>query len=145
FADFDNDGDPDVCAEMGGAYPGDRFGDTLYENPGFGNRWLSVRLVGTGSNRSAIGARIKVKVDTPDGPRSIYKSVGSGGSFGANPLRQTIGLGDAVRIENLEVHWPSTGRTQLFPSVPMDTFIEVVEGKDRFTRLDLTSYRLGGS
>ena len=145
FADFDNDGDQDVFAEMGGAYPGDRFSDTLYENPGFGNRWLSVRLVGTGSNRSAIGARIKVAVDTPDGPRSIYKSVGSGGSFGANPLRQTIGLGDALRIEKLEVYWPSTGRTQLFPGVPMDTFIEVVEGKDRLTHLDLASYRLGGS
>ena len=145
FADFDNDGDQDVFAEMGGAYPGDRFSDTLYENPGFGNRWLSVRLVGTGSNRSAIGARIKVAVDTPGGPRSIYKSVGSGGSFGANPLRQTIGLGDAVRIEKLEVYWPSTGRTQLFPGVPMDAFIEVVEGKDRFTHLDLAGYRLGGS
>ena len=143
FADFDNDGDQDVFAEMGGAYPGDRYSDSLYENPGFGNRWLSVRLVGTSSNRSAIGVRIMVGVAAPDGPRSIYKSVGSGGSFGANPLRQTIGLGDAVRIEKLEVHWPATGQTQLFADVPMDSFIEVVEGGDRFTQLDLAGFRLG--
>ncbi len=144
FADFDNDGDQDVFAEMGGAYPGDRYSDSLYENPGFGNHWLSVRLVGARSNRSALGARIMVGVAAPDGHRFIYKTVDSGGSFGANPLRQTIGLGNADRIENLEVYWPATGETQLFADVPMDAFIEIVEGGDRFTQLDLARYRLGG-
>lgn len=60
FADLDNDGDQDVYAQMGGAFPGDRFNDALFENPGSGNHWIAVRLVGTRSNRSAIGAQIQL-------------------------------------------------------------------------------------
>ena len=45
--------------------------------------------------------------------RSIYRQVGSGGSFGGSPLRQTIGLGRAERIERVEVLWPRTGATQV--------------------------------
>ncbi|NIR40168.1 MAG: CRTAC1 family protein, partial [Actinobacteria bacterium] len=73
--------------------PVDQFPDALFENPGFDNRWVTLKLVGTASNRSAIGARIRIEVATASGPRTIYKHVNSGGSFGANPLQQTIGLG----------------------------------------------------
>ena len=98
FADLDNDGDQDVFEQMGGAFPGDRFGNALYENPGFGNRWITVELRGVRSNRSAIGARIRAVVVDEDGGarRSVYRHVNSGGSFGGNPLRQTLGLGQGV-------------------------------------------------
>src|SRR5688572_20406714 len=59
FADIDNDGDQDIFEEMGGAYPGDRFNASLYENPGFGSRWIGVQLRGRRSNRYGIGARIR--------------------------------------------------------------------------------------
>src|SRR5262249_40931441 len=55
FADFDNDGDQDIFEQMGGAFPGDAYWNVLYENPGFGNHWIGVQLVGVRSNRSAIG------------------------------------------------------------------------------------------
>ncbi len=144
FADLDHDGDQDVFEQMGGIFPGDRYGDVLYDNPGFGNHWITIRLVGVRSNRSAIGARIRVTIAENGRSRSIYKHVNSGGSFGANPLRQTIGLGQATRIEALEVYWPTTDRTQTFDDVPMDGLIRIVEGRDA---LEVRPYRrieLGG-
>ena len=71
--------------------------------------------------------------------RSIYKHVNSGGSFGANPLRQAIGLGKAERIERIEVFWPTTGRTQTIADVPLDCFVHIVEGTRGFTMLPLKS------
>lgn len=145
FADFDNDGDQDIFQQMGGAFPGDRFGNALYRNPGFGNHWITVKLEGVRSNRSAIGARIRAVIaDEATGvTRSVYRHVNSGGSFGANPLRQTIGLGTASRIERLEVLWPATGITQTFVDVPADRAIRIVEGEETYSTLPLRTLTLG--
>ena len=107
FADFDHNGDCDVFEQMGGAYRGDVFQNALYENPGFGHHWITIRLVGRQSNRCAIGARIHLRVAEDGQPRSIYRHVNSGGTFGCNPLRQTIGVGKASRIDKLEIYWPT--------------------------------------
>ena len=143
FADLDHDGDQDVFEQMGGAYPGDRFGNVLYENPGFGNHWITVKLVGVRSNRSAIGARIRADVVEDGTRRSIYRHVNSGGSFGANPLRQTIGLGGASRIELLEVFWPTTGLTQTFAGPPVDRVLHITEGEQSYEILALKTIKLG--
>ncbi len=127
FADFDNDGDQDIFEQLGGGYLGDRFYDAYFENPGTDNRWLTIHLTGTTSNRSAIGARIHVEVGGGES-RSIFKWVNSGGSFGANPLRQYIGLGKASRIESLEIYWPTSDATQRWDDVPIDHTIRIVEG-----------------
>ena len=142
FADFDNDGDQDVFEQMGGAYPGDRFNNALYENPGFGHHWATIHLVGVRSNRSAIGARIRVVVVENGTRRSIYRHVTSGGSFGANPLRQTIGLGTASRIETLEVFWPTTGRTQTLTDVPVDRVLRIVEDEPSYVTIPLETFEL---
>jgi hypothetical protein len=75
-----------------------------------------------------IGARIKVRVTTPHGPRDIHATVSTGGSFGSSTLQQEIGLGDARAIESIEVVWPTSGITQTFRDVAMDQFIKVREG-----------------
>ena len=62
FADIDNDGDEDIITSIGGAQPGDSHAFRLFENPGNGNDWISLKLVGVKANRAAIGARIKVTV-----------------------------------------------------------------------------------
>ena len=142
FADLDNDGDQDIFEQMGGAYAGDGFSNVLYENPGFDNHWIAIKLVGERSNRSAIGARIQVDIIENDVRRSIYKHVNSGGTFGANPLRQTIGLGKASRIEMLEIFWPTTGLTQTFHDVPFDQFIQIIEGEAGYTPLQLNKLTL---
>ena len=142
FADLDNDGDQDIFEQMGGAFPGDGYSNVLYENPGFGNHFLTIKLVGVDSNRSAIGARIHAQVVENGERRSIYKHVNSGGSFGANPLRQTIGLGKAEKIERLEIFWHTTGLTQTFHNVPLDQFILITEDEAQYTTIELEKLTL---
>jgi hypothetical protein len=142
FADVDNDGDQDVFEQIGGFYYGDRYGNALFENPGFGHRWITIQLVGVRSNRSAIGARIRAVITEDGKRRSIYRHVNSGGSFGANPLRQTLGLGRATALEQIEVFWPASGATQRFAKVEMDRIIRIVEGEEEIETLSLESFTL---
>lgn len=133
FADLDQDGDQDIFEQMGGAYPGDRFGSALYENPGFSNHWLVVELIGLESNRAGLGARLKLDVTDKGTRRSIYKHVNSGGSFGGNPFRQAIGVGRATTIERLEIDWPQTGTTQVIENLEADQAVRVFEGSDSYS------------
>src|SRR5439155_20348643 len=126
---------------MGGAYPGDNYRSCLYENLGNRNHWIKVKLEGVRSNRSAIGARIKVTVKTPAGERGIYRTVGSGGSFGCSPLRQEIGLGTATSITAIEISWPASGR-QLFRDVAMDQCVKIREGQPELVPVPLKSFKL---
>lgn len=135
FADFDHDGDQDVYAVLGGAFLGDGFNNALFRNPGFGNHWITIKLIGRDSNRSAIGARIRIDIVESGIARSIYKWVNSGGSFGAKPLRQEIGVGKANRIKSLEVYWPKSDQVQQFHDVEVDQFIEITEGAQKYRRL----------
>jgi len=124
--DWDNDGDIDLFIETGGAVNGDKYHNVLFQNPGQGNHWLTLKLVGKKTNRAAIGARIKV-VTAGHNPLTIHRHVSSGSSFGANPLQQTIGLAKAERIALLEISWPTTGTTQIFRDLAVDQAIEVTE------------------
>lgn len=132
FADYDEDGDQDVFNELGGAYPGDRAVNCVYQNPGFGHHWIKVRLVGHQSNHFGIGVRIAVDIIEDGVPRTVHRTINSGGSFGANPLRSEIGLGTADRIERLAVFWPTSRQQQVFNHVGVDQTIEVIEGKSEF-------------
>ena len=143
FADIDNDGDQDVYVQLGGAFAGDRFNDALFENPGFGNHWLTVRLEGTTSNRCAIGARIRAVIEENGIERSVYRHVTSGGSFGANPLRQSLGLGTAEHIERLEIYWPASDTTQVFNDVTVDRTVRIVEGEDVIHPVEIPTFRIG--
>jgi hypothetical protein len=131
--DWDRDGNVDIAIELGGATPGDKYHNVLFQNPGQGNNSLTVKLVGNktnraaiGTNRAAIGARIKA-VTAGDHPLTAYRHVTSGSSFGANPLEQTIGVGKADKIALLEIYWPTSRTTQTFHDVPLNQFIEITE------------------
>ncbi len=76
-----------------------------------------------------VGARIRADL----GDRAAYRWVGSGGSFGASPLRQHIGLGGAERVD-LEVTWP-TGEVRRFPGIAANQRVRVTEGSPRLERL----------
>ena len=146
FVDLDNDGDEDVVLNSGGAVPGDRYEDSLYENPGIaGRNWISVRLVGETSNRSAIGATIRLTLPRAEAGSAIrYREVTTGGSFGASSLAQHIGIGSAGSIAELEIRWPASGRVQRFRNVPINSFLEIRELADRFVVRQVPRIVLGG-
>jgi hypothetical protein len=130
FADWDCDGDLDVFVELGGAAPGDRAANALFQNPGYRRHWLKVKLIGTRTNRSAFGARIRVDLKAPDGgSRSIHRVIGNNGSFGGNSLVEFVGLGDAASVGQLTVSWPTSRTTQTFRDVPADQMIAITEGE----------------
>jgi hypothetical protein len=135
--DLFRDGNVDMFVQIGGATPGDRFRNALFQNPGHKNHWITVKLVGKKTNRPAIGARIKVMVPG-DAPNTFYRHVTSGSSFGANALQQTIGIGKAQRIVHLEVYWPTSQTTQVFHDVPIDQAIEITEFETNYRRLNWT-------
>ena len=144
FGDLDRDGDQDLFVQVGGFFPGDGFVNALYKNPGHGNRWLSVTLIGTRSNRAAIGARIKVTVVDGEGNRRrVHSSVSNGSSFGGSTLTQEIGLGEARTVESLEVYWPTTEIRQIFNDVPLDAHLRVIEGEDELQVVDSPPVLLG--
>jgi hypothetical protein len=144
FGDIDNDGDQDIYHQVGGMLPGDKSPNALYENPGYGNHWLTLKLVGVRSNRAAIGARIRVVIKESGVERSIHSSVGSGGSFGANSLQQEIGLGGAEQIVRVEVDWPTSGTHQVLFDLEADRCYEIREDADRPRELVRTRLELGG-
>ncbi|HLV94093.1 MAG TPA: FG-GAP-like repeat-containing protein [Candidatus Acidoferrales bacterium] len=146
FADLGNNGREDLLVSIGGATPGDAHRFRVFENPGNGNDWITVKLVGVKSNRAGIGARLKVTVENEgSGTRSIYRTVGSGGSFGANPIQQHIGLGRSAKIVRLEVWWPASNSRQSFANVGRNQFIEIREFAKNYVKLERKSFRLAGS
>ncbi|MHB1562392.1 MAG: FG-GAP repeat domain-containing protein [Isosphaeraceae bacterium] len=133
--DWDRDGDVDLFVEMGGGVNGDRYHNLLFQNPGQGNHWLGVKLVGKKTNRAAIGARIKAVTGGPH-PMNLHRVVTSGSSFGGNALEQTLGLARADRVATLEIHWPTSGTTQVFRDVPAGQSIEITELAEGYRRLE---------
>ncbi len=131
FADMDRDGDQDVYARIGGAYEGDISTSVLFENPGWrGTHWLTLTLQGTTANRSAIGARVAIDVvDAAGVTRTLHRTVGTGGSFGAGPLELHVGLGTATRIAQVRVRWPDRTQTRTsYTSLTPDAHYRIVQG-----------------
>ena len=126
FGDFDNDGLIDVLVNPINAVP-----QLLHCTSRIQNNWITLKLVGSKSNRSAIGARIRCTA----GDHKQIDEVRSGGSFySQNDLRVHFGLGKATRIDKLEIQWPS-GQVDGFTDVPVNRFLKIVEGTNK---LDVT-------
>ncbi len=135
--DWDRDGNVDIFIEVGGAIPGDRFHNALFQNPGQGNNWLTLKLVGNKTNRAAIGARIKAVTAGKD-PLTVHRHISSGSSWGGNPLQQTIGLGQAASVATLEIYWPTSKTRQIFRDVAVNQAIEVTESAVDYRKLNWT-------
>ena len=119
FGDFDNDGDIDVAVMNMGEGP------SLYRNDlESPHHWIQLRLEGTKSNRSAIGATVTIEA----GGATQTKPVVSESSYVSHSdLRVHFGLGDADKIEAIRIRWPS-GAEEKFPGVAADQSYLVVEG-----------------
>ena len=130
WGDLDMDGDQDIYAVMGGAFEGDIYRNILYENTvGNQNNWVNIKLEGTRSNRSAIGARIILGLTENGVRRIVYHTVGTGASFGGNSILAEIGLGKAQQIDILTINWPNKERTsETFTNIPVNLNYKLVEG-----------------
>jgi hypothetical protein len=144
FADLDRSGNEAIIAEIGGAVPGDAHTLRVFKNPGNSNDWINVHLVGVKSNRSGVGAQVKLTV-TDDGQtqRSIFRTVGETGSFGSNPMELHIGLGHDAHIVAIDVWWPATNTRQHFMGVDKNQYIEIKEFSKEFSKLSRPGFQLG--
>jgi len=125
FGDFDNDGDVDVAVNNVHDAP------NLFrlDSPA-GPAWTELRLVGTKSNRTAIGARVRIVA----GGVTFVREVRGGGSYySQNDFRVHAGLGDAPRIDRVDVRWPNGGE-ESWPDVPLRKIVTLVEGKGSATK-----------
>ncbi|MEZ4942455.1 MAG: FG-GAP-like repeat-containing protein [Saprospiraceae bacterium] len=125
LADYDNDGDLDFYTNGGGG------GRALFRNdspPPNGN-WAAFKLYGVQSNRSAIGAVLRLKAVLNGQPTWQIRHVQAHNSFQSqNELRQHFGLADATAIDSLEVRWPS-GLVEVFAGLAGNSFYKIVEGQ----------------
>jgi len=130
FGDFDNDGDVDLLVMNMGDAP------SLLRNdlPVGSGRWVQLRLEGTKSNRSAIGAVVTLEAG---GQRQTRALVGQSSYISQNDLRIHFGLGNAARIERLRVVWPN-GQTEEFSGATVDSILHLVEGSGTVRRLNGT-------
>ena len=118
-ADFDNDGDIDIVVNNRGAAP-----ELLRNDGGNANNWLTVRLIGTKSNRDGIGASLKL---VSEGFTQFDQAKGGSSYMSASDPRIHFGLGKREKIGSLEITWPS-GTVDKLASVPINQIITVKEG-----------------
>ena len=119
FADLDNDGDVDVVVNNVHAPP-DLF---RLDSPG-GAHWITLKLAGTRSNRSAIGARVRLFAQ---GRAQVQEVRGGGSYYSQNDLRVHFGLGRSAAVERVEVRWPN-GLEEQWTSLEPDRIISLTEG-----------------
>ncbi|MFN7946089.1 MAG: CRTAC1 family protein [Blastocatellia bacterium] len=123
FGDFDNDGDIDVVINPVNESPVLMRLDAPAPDKG-GNNWITVKTIGVKSNRTGIGARVKVVTEE----RTQMNEVRSGGSYySQNDLRVHFGLGRAAKVKTLEVKWPG-GAVDTISDVPVNQVVYVREG-----------------
>ena len=134
FGDFDNDGNMDVVVNPVNDLPELLRLDSPGPSRG-GNHWIKIRTVGTKSNRSGIGARIRCVT----GKHHQIDEVRSGGSWASqNDLRVHFGLGQVAKVDRLEIRWPS-GLVETLENVRADQVVCVEEGKGIVSSLNSRS------
>jgi enediyne biosynthesis protein E4 len=126
FGDFDNDGDLDIVVNCVNDFP-----QLLRCDSRLKNNWIKVRTIGTKSNRSGIGARLRcvTRVAGQEKPHSQIDEVRSGGGyFSQNDLRVHFGIGIADKVELLEIRWPS-GQVDTLKDLKANQLYYVTEGR----------------
>jgi enediyne biosynthesis protein E4 len=126
FGDFDNDGDLDIVVNAVNDYP-----QLIRCDSQSGNNWIKVRTVGTRSNRSGIGARLKcvTRVANETKPHRQIDEVRSGGGYlSQNDLRIHFGIGKAEKVDLLEIRWPS-GQIDTLRDIKPNQVLYVKEGE----------------
>jgi len=129
FGDYDNDGFEDLAVATT-TYDGTDANDLLYHNDGNANHWITIKLVGTLANKSAIGTKIYLTATINGVSVTQMREISAQSSYcGQNDLRAHFGLGDAATITSIAVGWPSATPNEVFENVGNDQFITITEGQ----------------
>ncbi|HAB15802.1 MAG TPA: CRTAC1 family protein [Verrucomicrobiota bacterium] len=124
WADYDNDGFLDLFVARLADLPEPNL---LYHNDRNNHHWLEVRCIGTVSNRSAIGAKVRAKSVIGGVPVWQLREINGGdGGASAASLVAHFGLAETTRVETLRIEWPS-GAVQEFQNVSADQSLTMVE------------------
>jgi hypothetical protein len=131
FGDLDNDGRIDVVVENIDGKP-----MVLHNEGNNHNHWITLQLIGTRSNRAAIGAKVKAVAGT----LVLVDEVHSGGSYlSQNDLRIHFGLGDSSHVDRVEIRWLG-GKTEVVQNLSADRFYVVREGTGIASQVDVNSH-----
>jgi hypothetical protein len=120
FDDLDNDGDIDAVILNA------RSGPTILRNESqTENHWIQIRLRGHTSNRSGVGAHVKVVAGTLTQLKEVHSGRGYQSHYG---MRLHFGLGNRDRIDRIEVRWIGGGSVDVITKVPVDQIVSISEG-----------------
>jgi hypothetical protein len=127
FGDYDNDGFEDLAVATV-AFNGIDTNDLLYHNDGNDNHWITIKLNGTTTNKSAIGTKIRVKATINGNVVWQMREISAQSSYcSQNDLRAHFGFGNATIIETIIVEWLS-GVQETYSNIPVDQFISITQG-----------------
>jgi enediyne biosynthesis protein E4 len=123
IGDFDNDGAVDVLISNNDGAP-----VLLRNNAGRQGHWLGVRLIGSKSNRDAVGARVTYQAG---GLKRSRTKVGGGSFLSSHDPRLVLGIGARKKIDWIEVRWPlPSAAVQRVSNLPLNRYITIEEGRD---------------
>ncbi|MEX0877504.1 MAG: FG-GAP-like repeat-containing protein [Candidatus Spechtbacterales bacterium] len=124
MADYNNDGFPDVYIQLSGErHPNGH--SILYKNTPNNNNWVKFQLIGTKSNRDAIGARIYL---TSGGKTQMQEIINGSSYVGQSSPWPIFGLGNTDNIEQVKIRWPS-GIVQIFENLDINKKVIITEGR----------------
>jgi len=122
WGDYDNDGDLDIF--VSNFWDDNNF---LYSNNGNDNNWINIKCVGTLSNKSAIGTKVRVKTTLAGNPVWQMREISSlSGYSSQNSMNAMFGLADNTTIDSLIINWPS-GIEQVLTNITPNQFIIITE------------------
>jgi hypothetical protein len=121
WGDYDNDGFLDLFVARSSDVP---LPNLLYQNNGNSNSWIKIKLVGTVSNRSAIGAKVRAQAIIRGQTLWQLRELRAGGR--GNQLEAHFGLGDATKVDTVRIEWPS-GTVQELHNIAAKQFLTITE------------------